>query len=204
MANKGFWSDSSDRLRAFREITNRKVFIGDTDTIPGLYAPLNREGFEALNEIKGRQDKPYLILISDIQKIEKWAYFSEQKNVRDLMEQLWPGPLTILLKAREATPDFMKGREGTIAFRIPNHKNLLEFLNMIDGVFSTSANLSGEPFPKNVEAVDPVIIKQVDLIMKEEMGLSMPSTIIDCSTDVCKIVREGSILRDVLKKFLID
>lgn len=204
MTKTGFWSDFNDRLDAFREVSNGKVFVGDTDTIPGLYAPLTREGFQALNDIKGRQDKPYLILVNELQKIEQWAIIPEQKNFRALLQKLWPGPLTVLLKARETTPDFMKGAYGTIAFRIPAHKDLLEFLKMVDGVFSTSANLSGEPFPETTDSVNPAIVQHVDLIMQGGVELRVPSTIIDCSTGTCKIVREGSIPAALIQQLVAD
>ncbi len=110
------------------ELQRGCVIAGDTDTVPGLLAPLSERGFKSLNLIKGRFEKPYLVLTDSPEKLTKFVDFPLDPYVRVLIEQCWPGPLTIIFKAKAALPSYIKSVDGTIAIRIPKHAGLLKVL----------------------------------------------------------------------------
>jgi len=192
---------SEDTVQFLTEILKQeKVVVGDSDTVIGLLANTTESGFRALDSIKKRENKPYIILIASQERLSDFVLVSPTLQIEKLLNQYWPGPLTVIFKARPDLPDYMKSSEGTIALRVPQHKGLLALLSSFRGLFSTSANLAGNPVPKNVTEIDQHILDKVACIVtddkKEE---TVPSTIIDCSGKTIKIIREGAIkLKSVL------
>jgi tRNA A37 threonylcarbamoyladenosine synthetase subunit TsaC/SUA5/YrdC len=119
-----------------------------------------------------------------------------------LTQLLWPGPLTLIFKARPDLPSWAKAADGTVSLRVPAHEGLLVLLNHFPGLFSTSANVSGQPLPMRVEDIDPHILEKAEVLVVEEMPgeTKLPSTILDCSGPRIKIVREGAYSRQLLEK----
>lgn len=191
-------------------LKNNAVLITTTDTIPGLLANITIQGFEALTAIKqDRQNKPYIILISDITQLNHFVE-TERLNpkIQNLLNKCWPGPLTVIFKAKHDLPYFLKSSKGTIAIRCPNYKPLLEILKSFDGLFSTSANKSAHPSPNIIKNIDANIVAQVKYLVEDENQLtntSEPSTIIDISdidSDKTYLVRQGAYSTAMLETIL--
>jgi len=105
--------------------------------------------------------------------------------------------------AKQSIPDFMKSKKGTIALRVPDHTGLQKLLPHFTGLFSTSANIGGNPIPRTIEEIDERIVKQIACVVldkKEKQVTSLPSTIIDCSGNNITVVREGAYPVDELRK----
>lgn len=204
MIEKLYWDDKDAIALIGRALSANQVVAGTSDTVWGLLAPLSRAGFERLNSIKGRSDKPYLILIGDKKNAVHFVENSQSFHIEKIITACWPGPLTLILKARADLPDFMKAEEGTIALRMPNHAGLLQLLARFDGLFSTSANRAGQPVPMSIDDLDPVIMQAISylIIDREEQVTTKPSTILDCSNDHIRVVREGAYSVGKLKRIL--
>lgn len=90
----------------------------------------------------------------------------------------------------------MKGSDGTIGLRVPDYIGLQQLLAGCEGLFSTSANKAGEPIPLSFDEIDPDITKQVAAIVGDYSDngsqTAVPSTILDCSGDTIRVVREGA------------
>ncbi len=192
-----FWEDSATIQKLKTSLKENNVSITTTDTVLGFIAPLTKEGYDLLTEIKGsRPDKPYLLLISSPSKLD---YFIDSgmldKNIKTLIQQYWPGPLTIIFKAKKELVSHVVSKEGTIAIRCPAHDELLQVLEEFDGLFSTSANKSGQPIFEKIEDISPDILKKIDYIVVDRNYAdkkSQPSTIIDVSGSNIKVIREGA------------
>lgn len=191
-----YWDDEGTIKEIIAIVRSGGLIVGTSDTVLGLLAPLSKEGFEALNSIKERQEKPYLILVKSQSEAINLIDQAVSDQIRGIMASCWPGPLTLIFKAKSGLPDFMKGSDGTIALRVPDHAGLQRLLAHCDGLFSTSANKAGEPVPATPEELDPDIIKQVGLVVGDRPGDSsqaiLPSTILDCSDGTIRVVREGA------------
>ena len=97
----------------------------------------------------------------------------------------------------------MKSKQGRIALRVPDHAGLQKLLTHFTGLFSTSANISGNPIPRTINEVDERIVKQVSCAVidkKEKPVALLSSTIIDCSGEPIVVVRKGAYPIDELKK----
>lgn len=196
------WTQENSIPRLLNAFSQNYLVVGTSDTVAGFLAPLNQTGFNALNMIKGRQEKPYLILIGNVSAV---AALAENYSLQvEKLVSCWPGPLTLILRAKKAVPDYMKSKEGTIALRMPNHAGLLALLQELPGLFSTSANKAGQPVPTSIDAIDPDILNNLDLVVNDgEQGgpiSTVPSTILDCTGDVVKLVREGAYSLERLEK----
>lgn len=194
------WKDEKTCAQAASFLTNRKVLLTTSDTVIGLLAEASKSGAQALNQIKKRTKKPYIVLTGSMEDVQKFARVPSQA-VFHIMQACWPGPLTIILPAlnKTDTPD------GTIAIRIPAHGGLQKLLEHVTGLFSTSANISGNPVPQGMKDVDQSIIDQVACIILDEQDQNkldnlLPSTIIQATGPDIVLVREGAYPVDKIEK----
>jgi len=194
-----YWDNEQHLTRIIQTLQNENkpsVIAGASDTVFGLLAGLFKESFERLNQIKEREKKSYLVLVGSYQQYTK---FTGRNNlhIETLLKKCWPGPLTVIVNAVDHVPAFMKSKNNTIALRVPDHKGLQNVLQKVDGLFSTSANIAGEPVPQTVDQVDQSILDHVDYVVlnsknKKTSQHIIPSTILDCTGDTIKVVREGA------------
>ncbi len=165
-----------------------------TETVFGLIAKASSEkGVKKIFEIKGRDAQKTLpCFVFDKEHALK-LYRELPEYAYSLMENYWPGPLTLVGYASERAPSFCVSKERKIGVRIPNVPILLEVLKEIgEPLASTSANISGEPPLKTHEEVSRVFGSKIDLIVEGESG-DIPSTVLDASGERPVILRKGKI-----------
>lgn len=203
------WGKVDDIGYLVGALGENKVFISSTDTIYGFLGNASSESYDTVIKLKQTQERrPFLILIGSIEKI---GFFVDEASVSDRIKRLlsacWPGPLTVIFKAKEGLPRHLVSDQGTIALRCPDHKGLLGILPHFDGLFSTSANRSKMPPPATYADLDPELLQEVAGVVcdEEEGALAVPSSIIDLSQVDCAekgfvVVREGAYSIDKLKE----
>jgi len=122
-----------------------EVIAFPTDTVYGLGADAyNDEAIDKIYRIKRRsRDKPLILFIKN--KAELPQYVTELTEATlSLMEKYWPGPLTLIFKAKTSTP--CQSANHTVGIRIPDHQLVLTLLERLDfPLATTSANIEGEP-----------------------------------------------------------
>jgi tRNA threonylcarbamoyl adenosine modification protein (Sua5/YciO/YrdC/YwlC family) len=194
-----YWGDASSIELVRAVLQKDELVVGTSDTVVGFLAVTTEKSKKLLDETKGRQDKPYIILIESRDKLNLFVDIQESARVNDLLMACWPGPLTVIFKAKNDLSFYLKSPEGTIAIRVPAHAGLQKLLAFFPGLFSTSANISGQPVPETVEAIDPEILKQVAYVIDDsperragDVQKKAPSTIIDCTGPEIKVIREGA------------
>lgn len=122
--------------RAAEALKSGATALIPTETVYGLCAhPQSGGAIRKLYELKGRDfNKPFQMLISDITQAGRFAVDIPPGAYR-LMQNHWPGPLTIILKAATG---------GTIGLRVPDHPIALDLIRLSGGALAaTSANTSG-------------------------------------------------------------
>ncbi len=150
-----------------------------TETVVGLVS--GRAGLSKLYETKGRdQDKPIALLCGWAR--EAFALAREVPPLaRSLADHFWPGPLTLVLDAKDG---------GTIGVRVPDHAVARAVLGEYGGpLYATSANPSGEPAPRALEDVSPAIHAVADFAIKGEPGSGEASAVVDLSGDRTQLLR---------------
>src|SRR3990167_10156511 len=178
-----------------------KIIIFPTDTVYGLGCTLNEESIKLLYKIKKRpKNKPALILVSSLSFAKKYGYFDSKTSA--LAQKIWPGPVTIIVKAKGNVPKLIQGKNSTIAIRVPKHQFLQKILNILnEPLLAPSANFSNGKPPSNLAQIDKNLIKLVDYVVTIKSGCNLPSTIIDMSSKnkEMSVIREGSIKIQDLK-----
>lgn len=201
-----WWEDPSILSELKRSLQQGHISITSTDTILGFLAPVTEPGFFALNKLKGaRQQRPYIILVSSIEKL---ANFVDQSNltaeVIQTIRACWPGRVTFVFKAKKGAFGWMGTAQQTVAIRCPEHQYLPQLLDAFDGLYSTSANKSDAQAPKNIQDLDPDVVDSVDYVVVERAAAQdqkeNPSTILDISNaKSIKVLRQGAFDIGVLK-----
>ncbi len=175
-----------------------EVVIAASDTVLGLFAQLSEKSKQKLDIIKQRNLKPYIVLIKSTKMLNQFADQLLDATMQQIIDTYWPGPLTIIFKAKSTLPSWMVGVDGTIAIRIPDHAGLQKLLENFDGLFTTSANISDQPVPHNYAQINPIILDQVKMVCCDLNKIydGPASTIIDFSSGSVKIVRLGAVVID--------
>ena len=188
--------------RAVSILISGGLVIYPTDTVYGLGAnPFNTEAVRRVYLVKGRGPQPLPILTDSIESASKFAYITPL--ARRLMERFWPGPLTIVLKAKSEAPrEVLAG--DTIGVRMPNHKVALMLAKGIGGlIVGTSANLHGAQSPRSIDEALAQLNGHVDLALDSEGVIhGIPSTVVDATGSRLRIIREGVLKAEVFKTYI--
>lgn len=189
------WLDHNALKKAVDAINTEKIVVGDTDTVPGLFAACTAKGVAQLNAIKERSDKPYLVLLGSREALLSLVKQPLSLQVETLIKHYWPGPLTLVLPAQEDIPEYLQSKQHGIAVRIPEHVYVREWALHCGGLLSTSANFAGKPAPSTLDELDPKIkeMAALELYDSEQMPRDKPSTILDATGSHIRVIREGSI-----------
>jgi L-threonylcarbamoyladenylate synthase len=176
-------------------ISSGGVIAYPTDTFYGLGAdPRNNAAVKKLFLIKGRRaDQPILLLIPDQAVVKEWAEEVTPMAVQ-LMKRFWPGPLTLVFKAKKDVLPELTAGTGAIGLRVPGNaltRRLLAYLGA--ALTGTSANLSGERGIETAEEAREAFGDRVDLVLDGgRTAGGKPSTVVDVSTDLPRVIREGA------------
>ncbi|MEO2154673.1 MAG: L-threonylcarbamoyladenylate synthase [Nanoarchaeota archaeon] len=183
-----------NKEEAIELLKKGEVLIIPTDTLFGIITnAFNKEAVEKIYKIKGRdENKPLLLLTDDFNKVRDFLIV---ENWHKFFIEEWPAPLTLIFKVKEEFKEklfYLHRGKNKIAVRIPDKKELIEFLKELDfPIVAPSANPQGLKPAKNIdEAYNYFKDKVCYLNTKEELE-GKPSTIIDLSEFPPKIIREG-------------
>ncbi len=187
-----------DIKKVIEDLKQGKVIAIKTDTVYGLICDANNiDACDKIYRIKKREKrKPLAIFVKNIDELKKFVVESElSKELVNLIEKYWPGPLTIILKKKKDVLEHITEGTDSIGIRIPNDRFLLEILNNIDfPLAQTSCNISGESEYKNVTEIENKLGLKVDLIVDGgEINDSKASTIIMVIDNKIEVIREGTI-----------
>lgn len=172
------------------------IVIFPTDTAYGIGCRMdNEDAVRRVYEIKQRSlDSALLVLVDSVEMAEEYVEIPEDVKEK-LIKLYWPGGLTIFLKTRMGkVPGIITANKDILAVRWPKHKILNGIIHEVGvPIIATSANRSGEETPYVLEDLDEGIVEQVGTVLKGECTYGKESTIIDCTVEPWKMIREGAI-----------
>jgi L-threonylcarbamoyladenylate synthase len=172
-----------------------------TETFYGLGVKYDMElSLSRLYHIKQRpKDKAMPIIIGSRPQLSLVAG-GINEAAESLIEKFWPGPLTLLLPAKENISEWITAGTGKVAVRIPGESFALQLARHAGfPLTSTSANPSGLPPAQETGTVKEYFQDDIDLIV-DGGGTpgGRPSTIVDTEGNGIKIVREGAIAKKLI------
>lgn len=189
-------------LKSAAEIINAGGLVAiPTETVYGLGGDgTNPDAARKIYQAKGRpSDNPLIIHIANPEEAEKYTY--TDKTFFKLAEKFMPGPLTVVMRARDSVPTETRGGLDTVAVRCPSNpiaRRLIEICGK--PIAAPSANLSGSPSPTCAEHVIGDMQGRIDMIIDGGMcEIGLESTIVKLEEDGSLILlRPGKITVDEL------
>ncbi len=177
-----------------------KIVAFPTETYYGLGVRYdNEEALKRLYEIKKRpRDKAIPLIIGDPSMVEMVAEVVSPLE-HDIMQRYWPGPLTLILKARDGLSEYITSGTGKVALRVPGESFALELARRAGfPITATSANPSGSPPADTAEMILKYFATEVDVLVDggRTHGYE-PSTIVEVVGEQIKLIRRG-----VIKKII--
>lgn len=170
------------------------VVLYPTDTLYGLGADaLSDEAVGKVFQIKGRDEgKPIHAIVADTDMASRYADVSGA--VRSVIEKLPKGQVTYIVPKLSGIDSGIAKDISTFGFRIPDNVFCIEMLRAFGGpVTATSANRAGEEPERSVDAILAQIApEKPDLVIDvSELPARKPSTVVDVSSGMPMLVREG-------------
>lgn len=172
------------------------IVIYPTDSVYSMGCDLmNKRAIEKLAQLKGIKLKKaqFSIICNDLSDLSDYTKGFSRATFKLLNKNL-PGPFTFILEASNQLPKLFDTNRKSIGIRIPNN-NILQEITATLGrpIVTTSIHDEDEIMEYST---DPELIKEryeklVDLIIDGGVGNLEPSTVVDCSSDVPEVIREG-------------
>lgn len=161
------------------------------DTVYGLSAAaLNRRAVEKLYAIKKRRsDSPFIILFSNIKMLNKLSIDDDQVAKA---QKYWPGGLSFVCEAPGAPKWLHKGLKS-LAVRMPDYPQLLDLIDRVGPIISTSANPTGQKPAVNMQEAQDYFGNSLDFYMDAGNISGAPSTIARLKNGKLEVIRVGSL-----------
>lgn len=173
-----------------------------TDTVYGVCARISSiKAHDNLVIIKNRPaTKLFPIMCADEEQIKSIA--KVDKRVEKIIRNFMPGPITLVLEKKQGVPEYVNNGGNTVAIRMATSKPLEELIRKTGSpIFMSSANQSGEPTCTTLDEIEQAC-PTLDGMMEGDVLFGKGSTILDCTSDTIKVLREGPISIEQITEIL--
>ncbi len=194
-----------ERTRGIAEavsaVRRGELIVLPTDTVYGVGA----DAFVApavtkLLEAKGRgREMPPPVLVGSVRAatalVDDLGVYGQ-----DLIDEFWPGALTLVCRANPNLMWDLGETKGTVAVRMPMHELAVELLKETGPLAVSSANLSGQPAARNIDEAEKMLGDSVSVYLDGGVsGHADPSTILDLTGPVPRLLRAGAVPVDKIR-----
>lgn len=174
-----------------------------TETVYGLGGNgLQKDAAKKIYAAKGRpSDNPLILHISCQEELSSIVK-SIPPAAEKLMQEFWPGPMTLIFEKAASVPEETTGGLDTVAVRMPSHEGARQLIAAAGvPLAAPSANTSGRPSPTRAEHVREDLDGVIDMIIDGgPVGIGIESTIVDVTEEIPVILRPGDITRERLER----
>ena len=203
-------TDAADRATGIAEaalaVQRGQLVVLPTDTVYGVGADaFQPDAVRRLLDAKGRgRDMPPPVLVSSAGTLDALAV-GVPAYAQALVEQLWPGPLTLVCKQQPSLRWDLGDTRGTVAVRMPDHRLALDLLERTGPMAVSSANLTGHPAAVDADMAEEMLADHVAVIIDDGPSPGgSSSTIVDVRGHRGKVLRTGAISLEELNEALED
>ena len=188
-------------------IKEGKIVLFPTETVYGIGAnALDEKAVNKIFEAKGRaSDNPLIVHIASIDMLNNLV--KEIGKIEEkLINNFWPGPLTIIFNRKECVPNNVTAGLETVGIRMPSNKiakKLIEFANL--PIAAPSANISGKPSGTKIEDIIDELDGKVDYILDNGMvDIGVESTVVRVIENKVHILRPGKITVEDIERLGLE
>jgi L-threonylcarbamoyladenylate synthase len=181
------------------------VIVFPTETLYGLGADaLNEAAVEKVFQLKGRASgKPISVLVANQEMLDT-LIAKVPSTAQRLIDQYWPGPLTLILPGRKNISKYLCNSSGGVGVRISSQPIAASLVNGLGRpVTATSANPSGKEPARTLQEAKNYFANQVDVFIEAgALASRSGSTVVEVMEDSIRIIREGEIDASELRQVL--
>jgi tRNA threonylcarbamoyl adenosine modification protein (Sua5/YciO/YrdC/YwlC family) len=172
------------------------IIVYPTDTVYAMGCDIKaNKSIEKIARFKGLNPmKPDMSLIfHDMSQLSEYTVIRDN-SIFKLLKRNLPGPFTFIVQANNQIPRLFKNKKKTVGIRIPDNSIVLELVKELGRpIITTSVH---DPDSLIEYTTDPELIHEkyrdfVDIVVDGGFGKNEASTIVDCTTDEVKIIRQG-------------
>ncbi len=201
-------SDAPETAQIAADIIKKGGLVAiPTETVYGLGADgLNEAAVAKIFQAKGRpQDNPLILHVAQAAEIERFCH-SIPKAAYDLAEAFWPGPLTMVLPAKDSVPLSTRAGLPTVAVRCPDNAVTRQIIRLAGvPLAAPSANISGKPSTTTAQHVLHDHDGNIDAVVDGgSCRVGVESTIVDLTEERPRLLRPGGISPEQLLAVLGD
>jgi len=177
---------------AVQILQNGGVGVGPTDTLYGLLgSALSKKAVERIYQLKKRDlSKPLIVLIADIKDLEVFG-IEVGTRTTNVLNRFWPGQVSIILPCPKAEMSYLHRGTGTLAFRLPKPKWLMDFLQETGPLAAPSANLEGEKPAETIGQAKKIFGNKIDFYIDKGKLTGLPSALIKIAKQGTMVLRQG-------------
>jgi tRNA threonylcarbamoyl adenosine modification protein (Sua5/YciO/YrdC/YwlC family) len=180
---------------AVAAVLKGELVVLPTDTVYGIGADAFRPAaVQSLLAAKGRgREMPPPVLVGSVRAasalVEDLGPYGQ-----DLIDEFWPGGLTLICRASRSLKWDLGDTKGTVAVRMPQNEIALELLAQTGPMAVSSANLTGQPAATTTEAAREQLGESVDIYLDGgPCEADVPSTIVDLTGEMPRLLRGGAV-----------
>jgi L-threonylcarbamoyladenylate synthase len=196
---------AEDLAAALAALRRGEVVVFPTETFYGLAADaLNPAAVERVAALKGRAaDSPIAVIIANRAMLADIAA-EVPPAAEKLIARFWPGPLTLVLPAKKNLPAPLVNAEGKIGVRVSSHPVAARLARDLGRpLTATSANPSGKEPARTLAEARAYFTGKLDVFLDGgALAGKIGSTVAEIAGERLKIIREGEIAAEELKKCL--
>ena len=176
--------------RAARALDRGDLVVYPTETVYGLGADaLDAAAVERVYAAKRRdREEPVSLAVHAVDAVEAYATLTDRE--RAFCQAFLPGPVTVVVAAREVVPRALTGGRDRVGVRVPDHPVPRDLAARAGPLTATSANVSGRPSARRVAAIDDEIREAAAVVLDGGETPGGGSTVVDVSKG--EIIRRGA------------
>lgn len=187
---------NDDILHEIVDVLNKDgLIIIPTDTVYGVACNIfSDKAIEKIYNLKKRSINKPIGILTDSE--EKLSMVVDELNdlEKKLMNEYFPGALTIICKKKKNISDLLTANKDTIGIRIPNDEMALNILKSYPYPLAvTSANISGEKTCTDIQELINIFDESIDIIIDGGKRNHLASTIVQINNDNLSVLRQGNI-----------
>lgn len=173
-------------------IQSGKVGILPTDTVYGIVCSAkDMEAVRKLYEIKKRENKPGTIIASNIDQLVDLGL---KKRYLTAVIQYWPGPVSVVIPSMDPKTEYLRNGQKGLAVRIVDDINLINLLDKVGPLLTSSANDPGETPAVNITEAMAYFGDKVDFYVDGgDYSNKESSTVIRIIDDAVEVLRQGAV-----------
>jgi L-threonylcarbamoyladenylate synthase len=181
-----------------------ELVVLPTDTVYGIGADaFDAEAVRRLLAAKGRgREMPPPVLVSAATTLDALAV-GVPAYARALVDELWPGPLTLVCRQQSSLQWDLGDTRGTVAVRMPDQAVALELLSRTGPLAVSSAHRTGMAAATDADQAEEMLARSVTVILDDgPTPGALPSTIVDVTGERGRVLRLGALGLERLNEIL--